>query len=75
MLNVSAKCVEWLNLTVKRSNTMQLNLEQNELEFIIQVIAKLPTESNAYPLYVKVAQQYQEQKLAEQEKKVERPDS
>jgi len=39
---------------------MQVNLEQNEVEFIINVLGELPTKSNAFVLLQKLLQQLQE---------------
>jgi hypothetical protein len=40
---------------------MTFNLEPNEAAFIVRVLGQLPTESGAYPLHVKLVQQYKEQ--------------
>jgi hypothetical protein len=40
---------------------MIFNLEPNEAAFIVRVLGQLPTESGAYPLHVKLVQQYKEQ--------------
>jgi len=40
---------------------MKFELDQNEAEFIVRVIGNLPTQSNAYPLWQKLAQQFNEQ--------------
>lgn len=39
---------------------MQLNLEQNEVEFIANVLGELPTKSNAFVLLQKIVLQLQE---------------
>lgn len=44
---------------------MNFHLEPNEAAFIVRVIGQLPTESNAFPLYQKLAQQYKEQEQPE----------
>jgi hypothetical protein len=43
---------------------MNFQLELNEAQFILNVLAQLPTQSNAYPLWVKLSQQYQAQQPA-----------
>ena len=45
--------------------SMQLELEQNEVEAIINVLSDLPTRSNAWPLQQKIIYQYEQQKLKE----------
>lgn len=40
---------------------MIFNVEPNEAAFIVRVIGQLPTESGAYPLHVKLIQQFKEQ--------------
>ena len=40
---------------------MNFNLEPNEAAFIVRVLGQLPTESGAYPLHVKLVQQFKEQ--------------
>jgi hypothetical protein len=40
---------------------MIFDLEPNEAAFIVRVIGQLPTESGAYPLHVKLVQQFKEQ--------------
>ena len=40
---------------------MKLELEQNEVEFIINVLGELPTKSNAFVLLQKLVQQAQPQ--------------
>lgn len=40
---------------------MKLELEQNEVEFIINVLGELPTKSNAFVLLQKLLQQVQSQ--------------
>ena len=40
---------------------MNYEVEINEAQFILNVLAQLPTQSNAYPLWVKLSQQYQAQ--------------
>lgn len=39
--------------------TFELQLE--EAQFIVQVLGQLPTQSNAHPLFVRLAQSLQEQ--------------
>lgn len=39
---------------------MKIELEQNEVEFIVNVLGELPTKSNAYVLMQKIIQQVQE---------------
>lgn len=38
-----------------------IELSKEELSFITQVLGQLPTQTNAHPLYVKVAQYLQPQ--------------
>jgi hypothetical protein len=40
---------------------IKLELEQNEVQFILNVLGKLPTESGCYPLLVKIQSQAQPQ--------------
>jgi hypothetical protein len=40
---------------------MNFNLEPNEAAFIIRVLGQLPTDSGAFPIHVKLAQQYHAQ--------------
>lgn len=40
---------------------MTFDLEPNEAAFIVRVLGQLPTESGAYPLHVKLVQQFKEQ--------------
>lgn len=40
---------------------IQFNLEDNEANFILQVVGQLPTQSGAYPLLQKLQNQAQEQ--------------
>lgn len=40
---------------------MKFELEQNEVEFIINVLGELPTKSNAFVLLQKLVQQVQQQ--------------
>ncbi len=40
---------------------MKFELDQNEAQFIVQVIGNLPVQSNAHPLWQKLVQQYNEQ--------------
>ena len=35
-------------------------LEDNEAQFVVQVVGQLPTNSGAFPLLQKLQQQYQE---------------
>ena len=37
---------------------MTFTLEDNESAFIIRVLGQLPTESGAYPLHVKLVEQF-----------------
>lgn len=46
---------------------MQFDLEINEAQFILNVLAQLPTQSNAHPLWVKLSQQYQAQEQKPEE--------
>lgn len=45
---------------------MNLNLELNEINFILQVLGELPSKSGAWPLIVKIKEQGDSQ--------VEKPD-
>lgn len=36
---------------------MNLNLEPNEVQFILQVLGELPSKSGAWPLIVKIQEQ------------------
>ena len=36
-------------------------LEDNEAQFVVKVIGQLPTESGAFPLFQKLANQFNEQ--------------
>jgi len=36
-------------------------LEDNEAEFVVKVIGKLPTQSGAFPLFQKLAEQFNAQ--------------
>lgn len=36
---------------------MNLNLDQNEVQFILNVLGELPSKSGAWPLIVKVKEQ------------------
>lgn len=40
---------------------MKFELDQNEAEFIVRVVGNLPTQSNAYSLWQKLVQQFNEQ--------------
>lgn len=40
---------------------IQFELEQNEAVFVVQVLGQLPTQSNAHPLWQKLAHQLQQQ--------------
>jgi hypothetical protein len=37
------------------------NLEDNEAEFIVKVVGQLPTQSGAFPLFQKLADQFNAQ--------------
>lgn len=39
---------------------MTLDLETNEVQFILQVLGQLPTSSNVYPLVKKIESQIKE---------------
>jgi len=45
---------------------MNLNLDPNEVQFILQVLGELPSKSGAWPLIVKVQEQAAQQ-IATQE--------
>jgi len=36
-------------------------LEDNEAEFVVKVIGQMPTQSNAFPLFQKLAEQFNTQ--------------
>jgi hypothetical protein len=40
---------------------MNLNLDQNEVQFILNVLGQLPTSSGAWPLVVKIKEQAEAQ--------------
>jgi len=40
---------------------IQFAVEDNEAQFILQVLGQLPTQSNAFPLYKKLLSQAQSQ--------------
>jgi len=40
---------------------MNFNLESNEAQFILQVLAQLPTQTGAFPLYQKWENQFKAQ--------------
>ena len=40
---------------------MKLDVEPNEAQFLLQVLGQLPTQSGAFPLLQKLAQQVQAQ--------------
>jgi hypothetical protein len=40
---------------------MKFELDQNEAQFIVQVIGNLPTQSGAHPLWQKLVAQFNEQ--------------
>ena len=44
---------------------MNFNLEPNEAAFIIRVLGQLPTETGAYPLHVKLVEQFKQQEQPE----------
>jgi hypothetical protein len=39
------------------------NLDDNEAEFVVKVIGQLPTQSGAFPLFQKLADQFNAQVL------------
>lgn len=45
---------------------MKFELEQNEVEFLVNVLGELPTKSNAYLLVQKLTQQAQQQQPAQE---------
>ena len=45
---------------------MNFNIDTNEAAFIIRVLGQLPTESGAFPLHQKLAQQFQAAQATEQ---------
>lgn len=44
---------------------MNLNLEPNEVQFILNVLGELPSKSGAWPLIVKIQEQATAQKSKE----------
>jgi hypothetical protein len=46
---------------------MNLNLETNEVQFILNVLGQLPTSSNAYVLWKKIKEQAEAQVPKEEE--------
>ena len=46
---------------------MNLNLETNEVQFILNVLGQLPTSSNAYVLWKKIEEQAEAQLPKEEE--------
>ena len=40
---------------------IQFAVEDNEAQFVVQVLGQLPTQSNAFPLYQKLLAQLQSQ--------------
>jgi hypothetical protein len=45
---------------------IKFELEANEAAFIVQAIGSLPTQSNAYPLWVRLSQQLNAQQAKEE---------
>lgn len=54
----------WLAMTGKENN-MNITFEPNELQFVMSVLADLPTKSNAWPLLRKIEEQVKAQTPAE----------
>jgi hypothetical protein len=46
---------------------IKFELEPNEAAFVVQVLGQLPTQSNAHPLWNKLAQQLQQQIKTEEQ--------
>jgi hypothetical protein len=46
---------------------MNLNLEQNEVQFILQALGQLPSSSGVWPLLVKIKEQADAQLVKEAE--------
>jgi len=49
---------------------MKFELDQNEAQFIVQVIGNLPTQSGAHPLWQKLVAQFNEQTQLQQGSKI-----
>jgi hypothetical protein len=47
---------------------IKFELEPNEAAFIVQAIGSLPTQSNAYPLWIRLSQQLTAQQVSEEQK-------
>lgn len=45
---------------------MKFELDQNEAQFIVQVIGNLPTQSGAHPLWQKLVAQFNEQAVPDE---------
>jgi len=54
----------WLAMTGKENN-MNITFEPNELQFVMSVLADLPTKSNVWPLLRKLEEQIKAQTPAE----------
>jgi len=48
-------------------------LEDNEAQFVIQVLGQLPTQSGAFPLFQKLTEQFNSQVQADSPAPVEEP--
>jgi len=48
-------------------------LEDNEAQFVIQVLGQLPTQSGAFPLFQKLTEQFNAQVQADSPAPVEEP--
>jgi hypothetical protein len=45
----------------KEGNTMNLNLDVNEINFVLQTLGNLPSSSGVWPLIVKIKEQAEAQ--------------
>ena len=50
-----------VSTNIERNKQMTFTLEDNEAAFIIRVLGQLPTETGAYPLHVKLVEQFNTQ--------------
>ena len=57
----AGKSTHTIDVDPKEGNTMNLNLETNEVQFILNVLGELPSKSGAWPLIVKIKEQAEAQ--------------
>lgn len=50
---------------------MTFTLDPKEAAFIVRVLGQLPTESGAYPLHIKLVEQFNTQQQKEEPQKAE----